>query len=290
MVSHSHSRYSHHARRALTHAGVLVQRYRHPRADTAHLLVGVLLTEGSIGCAVLRELGLSAAHALPHLETLTLPLEKAPEAVTNDAALDLALELAADESAWLGHHYIGTEHLLLGMTRTNLGNASDLLRHLHVSPEQVRRRVRRAVKDGQTEFTLQLVRRNARFSEIARRVLTGAEQLSVSLDHQTVGVGHLLLALLKEPRGETTGLLRESGLNSARLRQDLQAGVPLLLMSIEALLHHAIELSEQHNHHYTGTEHLILALCSHPDVAQLLTQYDATPQHLLHIITQQMQR
>ena len=41
-------RYSHHARRALHHAAELAQEYGHPRQDTAHLLVGVMMTEGSL--------------------------------------------------------------------------------------------------------------------------------------------------------------------------------------------------------------------------------------------------
>jgi ATP-dependent Clp protease ATP-binding subunit ClpA len=279
----NYSRYSHHARRALTHTGLLAARYRHPRADTAHLLIGVMLSEGSIGCAVLRELGLQAEQAIPHLETLILPLDTPPEQVTNDAALDIALELAADESNWLSHHYIGTEHLLLGITRTNLGNASDLLRLMNVSPEQVRRRVRRALKTGQTEFTLQLALRLARFTEISRRVLMSAEQLSVALDHQTVGIGHLLLALASEQRSEVTQLLRGS-LNLSRLRYDLEGGTPLLLTNMESVLNRAVEISERSNQHYTGTEHLILALCVDRTGMQSLQTYGAEPEMIIGAI------
>lgn len=286
----SYSRYSHHARRAITHAQLLVTRCRHPRADTAHLLVGILLTEGSIGYAALTDLGLQAHTASSHLESLTIPLDHPPEQVTHDAALDIALELSADESNWLGHHYVGTEHLLLGMTRTNLGNASDLLRILQVSPEQVRRRVRRALKDGQTEFTLQFARRLARFSEIARRVLIGAEQISVSLDHQTVGIGHLILALGNEHRGETTALLRESGFQFMRLQSNLEQRDTALLISIEDVLNEALELSERYNHHYTGTEHLILALCSSPASREIMRVYGAEPEIITQNVLQQVRR
>ncbi|MBC8170295.1 MAG: hypothetical protein H7X77_01425 [Anaerolineae bacterium] len=284
----SYNRYSHHARRALTHAGLLVKRYYHPRVDTAHLLVGVLLAQGSIGHTVLRELGLKIEAAEPRLAALTLPLTKPPEQLNHDAALDMALELAADESAWLGHHYIGTEHLLLGMTRTNLGNASDLLRALEVSPEQVRRRVRQALKTGQYELTLQFLRRNARFSELSRRVLNGAERLSISRDHPTIGIGHLLLALVTEQRGIATRALADSGLNQGYLRRDLEQGQPALLISIENLLNESIEISEQHSSHYTGTEHLLLALISDPVYVKLLQTYGAGTEDLMHVVKQQL--
>ena len=48
-----HHRYSHHVRRAISHAATLAQQYQHPRQDTAHLLVGVMLSEGSIGADVI---------------------------------------------------------------------------------------------------------------------------------------------------------------------------------------------------------------------------------------------
>jgi ATP-dependent Clp protease ATP-binding subunit ClpA len=284
----NYSRYSHHARRALTHAALLVTRFHHPRTDTAHLLVGVMLTSGSIGCNVLQELGLHPDSAMSRLQSLTLPLVRSSEQVVNDAALDLALEMAADEANWLGHHYVGTEHLLLGITRTNLGNASDLLRLMQVSPDRVRRRVRRAVKAGETEFSLQFIRRLARFSEIARRVLVGAEQLSVNLDHPTVGLGHLLVALLSEQRGKATRILREGGLDAGVLERDLRnTSSNLLLISVEAVLNEALELSEQQNQHYTGTEHLILALCQNSTSAQLLRAYGIQPEILRHRVTGQ---
>lgn len=284
----SYNRYSHHARRALTHAGLLVKRYYHPRIDTAHLLVGVLLAEGSIGYNVLSELGLKADMAEPKLAALTLPLVKPPEQLNHDAALDMALELAADESVWLGHHYIGTEHLLLGITRTNLGNASDLLRALEVSPEQVRRRVRQILKTGQYEFTLQFLRRNARFSELSRRVLNGAERLSISHDHPTIGIGHLLLALVTEQRGAASRALSESGLNRDQLRHDVEQGNTELLISIENVLNQAVEISEQRSNHYTGTEHLMLALINDPICVSLLQTYGTSTEVLIRAVEQQL--
>jgi ATP-dependent Clp protease ATP-binding subunit ClpA len=269
----SYNRYSHHARRALSHAGGLALRYRHPRIDTGHLLVGILLTEGSIGCAVLKELGLRPDEASPHLQLLTMSLTNVPENVVNDAALDAALDLAADESIWLGHHYVGTEHLILGMTRTNVGNAGDLLRRMNVSPEQVRRRVRRALNDGLTEYALELARRAARFSELSRRVLAAAEQISVLLDHETVGLGHLLAAIIYEKRGTAPNLLRASQFRFAQLQHDLDARSAPLLISIETVLDRASELAQTYSSHYVGTEHLLLALTLDPVSAAVLDQY-----------------
>lgn len=276
----SHSRYSHHARRALAHAGTLVVRYRHPVMDTAHLLVGVMLAEGSIGSKVLRGLDLNARKAEPHLRALYGKV-KAPEGGTGRAeSLENALALAADESAWLGHHYIGTEHLLLGITRTNAGNASDLLHRLNATPEQLRRRVRQALKEGEQEFDLNYARRSARLSELSRRVINAAEQMALTLDHPTVGIGHLLLVLCQETRSPTAALLRANGLNEERLRRGLKKNDPLLLISIEPVLNRVSEEAEKVGDHYSGTEHLLLTLTLDLGGIALLQYYGLQPEAL----------
>lgn len=284
----SFNRYSHHARRALTHAGMLVARYHHPRVDTGHLLVGVMMTSGSIGYTILKELELTAEKATPHLEALTMALHEPPTEIFHDAALDAALELAADESSWLGHHYIGTEHLLLGITRTNVGNASDLLRLLDVAPENVRRRVRRALQEGLTEVTLEFVRRNVKFSELSRRVLAAAEQLSTVLRHPNVGLGHLLIALLRERRGLAPTLLRSAGLDVEQLQRDVGKGDLALLVSIESTLDAALDMAQEYSSHYTGTEHLLLALLVDAASAEVLKFYGIDTGALYRAVEEQL--
>lgn len=282
------NRYSHHARRALTHARLSAAEFRHPRVDTGHLLLGVLRAQGSIGCQVLEALGLEAHLATDKLSTLVLAHDAASESPAHDAALDLALELADDEAAWLGHHYIGTQHLLLGMTRTNLGNSSDLLRLLSVSPEKVRTRVRRALNEGMTEFNLEAVRRNPRFSELARRVINAAEGYSLSLDHETIGVGHVLLALLHERRGSIAQILTRSGFDASALSADLARHAPALLTSAESIFELSLESAERHSNHYTGTEHLLLAILELPDADALMSHYNAHADNLRHAVQQQL--
>ena len=57
------------------------------------------------------------------------------------------LQLAIEEARRMGHHYIGTEHLLLGLVRQGEGVAMDVLRRLGVTPEQVRRQTRRILQE-----------------------------------------------------------------------------------------------------------------------------------------------
>lgn len=286
----SYNRYSHHARRALTHAGTLVTRLRHPFIDTGHLLVGVMETHGSIGCQILQDLEMDAHTAADYLQTLAPTLEFPSEEIFNADELNAALAYAADESAWLGHHYVGTEHLLLGITRTNVGNARELLRHLNVSPEQVRRRVRRALSDGARELDLQSAKRTARLTELSRRAITAAELMAVSLDHLTVGLGHLLLVMLLEERSPISALLREQGLDETLLRQDLDAGDAAMLVSVEVVLDRALDQAESLGSHYTGTEHLLLTLAVDEMGRRLLIEQGLNPEVIRQRVKAQLQK
>jgi ATP-dependent Clp protease ATP-binding subunit ClpC len=59
-----------------------------------------------------------------------------------------ALEFAVEEARKMGHHYIGTEHLLLGLVQLGEGVALDVLRKLGVTPEQIRRQTRRVLQEN----------------------------------------------------------------------------------------------------------------------------------------------
>jgi ATP-dependent Clp protease ATP-binding subunit ClpA len=247
-----------------------------------------MLAEGSIGHGVLQELQLTAEKAEPELAGLIRSIDEVPDPPPHDAALDAALDLAADESNWLGHHYIGTEHLLLGITRTNVGNASDLLHRLSIAPDQVRRHVRTALSDGLQEFSLEAVRRDASLSELSRRVITAAEQMAVRMDNPTVGMGHLLLVLMQERRSPTAPLLAASHLDAGQLQQGLYNGDMRLLVSIEAILWQAVEHAQSLGMHFTGTEHLLLAITIAPEGIALLEHYGASAEHLRERVAQQL--
>lgn len=280
----SYQRYSHHARRALSHAEQLARIYQHPRQDTAHLLVGVLLAQGSLGAQVLADFDLPIPVAQVYLKRLVTPVEAVPEQIPFDASLEKVLEQAADEAEWLGTHYIGTEHFILGITRTNLGNAIRLMHLLDMTPEQIRRRTRHLIMDGRAEFSLETVRANAKLSELSRRVLNAAEQQAVALDHSAVGLGHLLLALLRERRGITSTFLKQSGLDSEALSRNIQTPDKDLLISIELVIGEAINQAEKYGSHYVGADHLLLALSLRPQGVILLQRFGAETERIKRLL------
>ena len=142
-------RFTQRARRVLSLAQEEAERLQHNYIGTEHLLLGLMREEGGVAGRVLRDLGLEQKRVEELVERLT-------RATTRSSAVQLdlspgtkkVLELAVDEARRMGHHYIGTEHLLLGLVRQSEGVAIDVLKRLGVSPEEVRRQTRRVLQES----------------------------------------------------------------------------------------------------------------------------------------------
>lgn len=268
-------RYSHHSRRALQHTAQLAMEYGHAGQDTAHLLVAVMMSRGSLGAKVLEIYDLPVPVARVYLKRL-LPAQEDISKPSRTESLKQTIELAADEAESLGSHYIGTEHLLLAITRTNLGNAIDLLKLVEMTPEQLRRRLRHIISDGHAEWSLETIRANARLSELSRRVLNASEQLAIKFDHPVIGLGHLLMALSNERRGVTLDMLKQSGLDAERLKIEMSSSSRIVFVSLENVLEEAINQAGKYGSHYLGADHVLLALTLNSEGISLLRRYDVS--------------
>jgi ATP-dependent Clp protease ATP-binding subunit ClpC len=148
-VSNKLERFTQRARRVLSLAQEDAERLRHGYIGTEHLLLGLMREEGGVAGRVLRELGLEQKRVQEMIERLT-----GANRTTGVTKLDLSpgtrrvLELAVDEARRMGHHYIGTEHLLLGLVRQNEGVAIDVLKKLGISAEQIRKHTRRVLQEN----------------------------------------------------------------------------------------------------------------------------------------------
>ncbi len=142
-------RFTQRARRVLSLAQDEAERLQHNYIGTEHLLMGLIKEEGGVAGRVLRELGLEQRKVEELVERMTRA-----SAPVNNVQPELSpgtkrvLELAVDEARRMGHHYIGTEHLLLGLVRLTEGVAIDILKKLGVSPEEVRKQTRRVLQES----------------------------------------------------------------------------------------------------------------------------------------------
>lgn len=141
-------RFTARARRVLSLAHQEAERASFDRIGTEHLLLGLLQEDGGVASRVLRDLGLEE----DRVKEMILRLSEQKPAGSGQIELgddtQAVLEAAIEEARRMGHHYIGTEHLLLGLVNANTGLAMDVLKHLGVTEEQIRRQTRRVLQES----------------------------------------------------------------------------------------------------------------------------------------------
>lgn len=141
-------RFTQRARRALSLAHQEAERARNNNIGTEHLLLGLMDEEGGVAGRVLRELGMTSDRIREVIRRLTNSSTSFdPSRVELASDTQQVLEYAVDEVRRLGHHYIGTEHILLGLVRVD-DTAMEVLRRLGVTAEQIRRQTRRVLNES----------------------------------------------------------------------------------------------------------------------------------------------
>ena len=141
-------RFTQRARRVLSLAHQEAERSRNNNIGTEHLLLGLMDEEGGVAGRVLRELGMTSDRVREVIRRVTTSSSSFdPNRVELAAETQQVLEHAVEEARRLGHHYIGTEHILLGLIRVD-STAMEVLRRLGVTPEQIRRQTRRVLNES----------------------------------------------------------------------------------------------------------------------------------------------
>jgi len=137
------NRFTERARKVIILAKEEARRFNHDYIGTEHILLGLVREGEGVAASVLQKVGVS-------LEKIRLEIEKLVQpGPTTQIIGDIpftprakkALELAAEEARSLGHNYIGTEHLLLGLIREGEGMASQVLLNLGLDLNTVRNEV-----------------------------------------------------------------------------------------------------------------------------------------------------
>src|SRR5204863_2564587 len=135
-------RFNDRAKRVLALAQDEAIRFNHNYIGTEHLLLGLVREGEGVAAKVLANLGVELNKVRSAVEFV---LRRGDRAVTGAIGLTprakKVIELSVDEARRLGHHYIGTEHLLLGLVREGEGIAAGVLESLGVSLDKVRSQV-----------------------------------------------------------------------------------------------------------------------------------------------------
>src|SRR6516165_3265955 len=144
------------ARKVLTLAQEEATRFNHNYIGTEHLLLGLVREGEGVAAKVLSNLGVELNKVRSAVEFI---IGRGDRIVLGEIGLTprakKVIELAVDEARRLNHHYIGTEHLLLGLVREGEGIAANVLESLEVNLEKARAETLRALSEKSKESGLQ---------------------------------------------------------------------------------------------------------------------------------------
>ncbi len=149
-------KFSERARRVLTLAQEEAKHFNHNYIGTEHILLGLVREEEGVGAKVLANLGVSLTKARSAVEFI---IGRGEKPTTGEIGLTprakRVIELAIDEARHLGHNYIGTEHILLGLLREGEGEsaegrgvAADVLDSFGINLERARSETNRVLGEG----------------------------------------------------------------------------------------------------------------------------------------------
>jgi len=148
-MSSRFDKFSERARRVLTYAQEEAQSLNHNYIGTEHILLGLVREEEGVAARVLVNMDVNLAKVRSAVEFI---LGRGEHPATSETGLTSrakkVIELGIDEARNLGHNYIGTEHLLLGLLREGEGAAVGVLESFGVTVEKVRTEVGRILNQG----------------------------------------------------------------------------------------------------------------------------------------------
>jgi ATP-dependent Clp protease ATP-binding subunit ClpC len=132
-------KFSERARRVLTIAQEEARNLNHSYIGTEHILLGLVREEEGVAARVLTNLGIGLSKVRSAVEFIIGRGEKPGSGETGlTPRAKKVIELAIDEARQMGHNYIGTEHLLLGLLREGEGVASSVLDSFGITLERAR--------------------------------------------------------------------------------------------------------------------------------------------------------
>ena len=215
------------------------RRLNHTHLGTEHLLLG-LIREG-VASQVLDSLGVQldrarldiaqalrsrgvraegAAAVVPPSARSRIETGSADEPVSDPfdkftERARRALTLAQEEALRLGHNYIGTEHLLLGLVREGEGVAAKVLANLGVELDKVRSAVEFIIGRGAPPID------EIGLTPRAKMVIDFAVDEARRLGHHYIGTEDLLLGLVREGEGIAAGVFESLGVSLDRTREEV---------------------------------------------------------------------
>lgn len=132
------------------------------------------------------------------------------------AKANIALNLAIDSAQNLGHTYVGSEHLIIGILREGGGIAASILKEKGITAEQIEKLLEQTVGvGGRTLLTPD------RFTPRAKKIIELSITTARQMGNSFVGTEHILISILSENENYAVKFLSSSGIDTEKLLSDL---------------------------------------------------------------------
>ena len=205
------------AKKVLVYAQDEATRFNHNYIGTEHLLLGLVREGDGIAAQSLTNLGVELNKVRSAVEFI---IGRGERMVVGEITLTprakLVIELSIEEARRLGHNYIGTEHILLGLIHEGEGVAAKALESLGISLEAVRGQVEEIIGQGGSSPSGHIP-----FTPRAKKVLELSLREALQLGHNYIGTEHILLGLIREGEGVAAQVLVKLGADLSRVRQQV---------------------------------------------------------------------
>jgi len=235
----------------------------------------------SIKSATLEQSG--PVRAVVKKEAGAKPVQKTVGNILYTPRVEKVLALSVGYAEYLGHAFVGTEHLLLALLREGGGSGARILKESGVDIELTREHILKELAPEANPaaeplasnaplFPIPAVEKATHnFTPRAQQVLALARTEAARFNHDFVGVEHLLLGLIRLGQGVAVNVLQKLGLDLETVRtavkkalgtgpdQKMIGNIPYT-PRVKSVLKLAAEEAKNLNHTYVGTEHILLGV------------------------------
>lgn len=177
------------ARRVLQYAQEEALRLNSRSIDIEHVLLGLIREGHGTAARILASMGVELPELRRAVELISEKRRRAQHQLGEELGLTprakRVIELAVDEARRPGHHYLGTEHLLLGLACEGEGTAAAVFRSMGMSLDELRERVRKAAQPASARPAFARDQRLCRFARLAG--VTGLLLLAAGLLRRALG-------------------------------------------------------------------------------------------------------
>lgn len=276
------------ARKVVLLAHQEADRLHHNDVGSGHILLAIVKEGSGVAAHVLKNLAVGPREIGREVEEL-VPSGSDVGRLSLTPRARRALEHSMEETRNLGHKYVGTEHILLGLLRDEGGAAAQILTRLGLRLNEVRSKVLTFLGEShQEESGIYPGRADLhsspsdglpgsrapgyeRFTDRARKVMQLANQEAQRLHHEYIGTEHILRGLAGLDAGVAAIVLRKLGVEPQAITAEVDK---LILTGVAAdrmddrpptprakkVVEYAMRESRELNDDYVGTEHILLGL------------------------------